>query len=435
MDLLLKNVHVVDPQVDLDETCDVLIRDGLIAQVGNNLQCEGAAERDLEGKVLVPGLVDIHVHLRDPGQEYKEDIETGTRAAAHGGFTGVCCMPNTSPIIDTGAVVEYVRAKAAEVGRCRVYVSGACTLAEKGEALSEMGDMVAHGAVMFTDDGRGVQSTGMMRRVMDYATQFGCSVSSHCQDESLVGKGQVNEGPASTRLGLLGWPAAGEEIQIARDIELSALTGCPLHVQHLSSAHGLDLVRAAKGRGVNVTCEVTPHHMFLTEDCIGDDYDTNFKVNPPLRTKDDAQAIIDGVMDGTVDCIVTDHAPHADHEKAREFELAPFGMTGIETSVGLIVGNLVNTGKITWQRMVELMSINPRRILGVDRVAIEPGCTADITIIDPDAKWTVTKDCFESKSSNCGFIGWDIVGRATDVYVGGVAAMEDGVLTDNRLSL
>lgn len=435
MALLLKNAHVIDPQVGIDEVCEILIRDGVIVEVGHDLVMEKGVERDLGGKVVVPGLVDMHVHLRDPGQEYKEDIATGTRAAAHGGFTDVCCMPNTNPVIDTGAVVEYVRAKAAEVGRCRVHVAGACTAGEKGETLSEMGDMVAHGAVMFTDDGRGVQSAGMMRRVMDYAVQFGKAVSSHCQDESLVGKGQINEGVESTRLGLLGWPAAGEEIQIARDIELSALTGCPIHIQHLSSAHGLDLVRAGKANGVKVTCEVTPHHMFLNEESIGDDYNTYFKVNPPLRTADDAQAVIDAVVDGTVDCIVTDHAPHADHEKAREFELAPFGMTGIETSVGLIVDKLVNTGAITWQRMVELMSVNPRKILGIDRVAIEPGSRGDLTVIDPDLRWTVCEDDFESKSKNCGFTGWEITGRATDVYVGGYATMEDGKITDEPIHL
>ena len=435
MALLLKNAHAIDPQIGLNENCEILIRDGVIVEVGHDLVMEKGVERDLGGKVVVPGLVDIHVHLRDPGQEYKEDIESGTRAAAHGGFTDVCCMPNTNPIIDTGAVVEYVRSKAAEVGKCRVHVAGACTKGEKGEALSEMGDMVAHGAVMFTDDGRGVQSAGMMRRVMDYAAQFGKAVSSHCQDESLVGTGQVNEGYVSTKLGLQGWPSTGEEIQIARDIEISALTGCPIHIQHLSSAHGIELVKRGKADGVSVTCEVTPHHMFLTEDCIGDEYNTFMKVNPPLRTKDDAGAVIAGVVDGTVDCIVTDHAPHAAHEKAREFELAPFGMTGIETSVGAVVGNLVNMGKISWERMVELMSVNPRRIIGIERVAIEPGCRADLTVIDPDLKWTVTKDEFESKAENSGFIGWEMTGRATDVYVGGYATMEDGKLTDEPIHL
>ena len=435
MALLLKNARVVDPQADLDKVCDILIDGDSIAAVGESLAADGADVLDLTGKVAVPGLVDMHVHLRDPGLEYKEDIESGTRAAVHGGFTDVCCMPNTKPVVDTGSVVEYIVSKAGEVGKCRVHVAGACTKGLEGEVLAEMGDMVAHGAVAFTDDGRGVQGAGMMRRVMDYAVQFDKTVMSHCQDEDLVDAGQVNEGPVSTKLGLLGWPSVGEELQISRDIELSALTGCPIHIQHLTTAHGIDIVRAGKARGINVTCEVTPHHMFLTDECIGEDYNTNFKVNPPLRSSADAQAVIEGLLDGTVDCIVTDHAPHADHEKAREFELAPFGMTGIETSLGLVITNLVKPGKLSWGRMVELMSVNPRKILGVERVALEPGCTADLTVIDPDLEWTVTIDDFESKANNSAFIGAQLVGRATDVYVGGYATMEDGAITDEPLHL
>lgn len=433
MALLLKNAHIIDPQVDLDGVCDVLVDGGVIIEVGENLTAEGAEERDLAGKILMPGFVDMHVHLRDPGYEHKEDIATGTRAAAHGGFTDVCCMPNTRPVVDTGAVVEYIRLKASQVGKCRVHVAGACTMGLKGEALSEMGDMVTCGAVAFTDDGRGVQQAGMMRRVMDYAKQFGRVVMSHCQDESLVDAGQVNEGVVSTRLGLLGWPHTGEEIQIQRDIEISSLTDCPIHIQHLSTAHGIDIVRRAKADGIAVTCEVTPHHMFLTDDMIDEDYDTNLKVNPPLRTKGDTEGVIAGVIDGTVDCIVTDHAPHAPHEKAREFELAPFGMTGLETSIGLVITKLVKPGLITWQRMVELMSINPRAILRIDRVAIEPGCRADFTIVDPNEEWTVKTEDFESRSDNSGFLGWELVGRPTDVYVGGNATMTDGKVLDGPI--
>ena len=333
MALLLKNAHVIDPQVGLNETADILVHDGKIVEIGQNLTMEKGVERDLAGKIVVPGLVDMHVHLREPGYEQKEDIASGTRAAAHGGFTAVCCMPNTKPIIDSAVGVEYVKSRAAAVGKCRVHVAGSCSQGLAGETLSEMGDMVAHGAVAFTDDGRGVQGAGMMRRVMDYAAQFDRVVMSHCQDEDLVGAGQVNEGVASTRLGMLGWPAEGEEIQIARDIAICRLTGCPLHVQHLSTARGLELVRAAKAEGLPVTCEVTPHHLFLTEDAIGDDYNTFLKVNPPLRTAEDAAALIEGVVDGTVDAIVTDHAPHTEYEKNCEFELAPFGMTGLETAL------------------------------------------------------------------------------------------------------
>ncbi len=425
MALILKGVRAVDPQVDLDSVCDVLIEDGKIAQIGENLSVQGAEVRDMTGKVLVPGLVDIHVHLREPGYEFKEDIHSGTRAAAHGGFTAVCAMPNTLPVTDTALAVEYTKARAKEVGACRVYISGACTKGLKGESLAEMGDMAAHGAVAFTDDGRGVQGAGMMRRVMDYAAQFNRVVMSHCQDEDLVGTGQVNEGVVSTRLGVAGWPAEGEELQIQRDIALSRLTGCPLHIQHISTERGLNAVRAAKAEGLKVTCEATPHHLFLNEDMIGVDYNTNFKVNPPLRTKNDCKALIEGVADGSVDVIVTDHAPHAAYEKDREFELAPFGMTGIETSVGLILTNLVNPGVITWQRMVELMAVAPREILRVEPITLAAGSVADVTIIDPNLAWTVTEQDFQSKATNSAFIGTNLVGRATDVYVGGQPTMID----------
>ena len=400
MAFLLKSAHVVDPAAGLDEVCDVLIEGDKIAAVASNLEAGDATVLDMSGKYLVPGLVDMHVHLREPGYEHKEDIESGTRAAAKGGFTGVCSMPNTDPVADNGSVIEYVKARAAAVGHCRVFPSGACSRGLKGEALSEMGDMVAHGAVAFTDDGRGVQGAGMMRRCMDYGKMFGKVFMSHCQDEDLVGDGQINEGAVSTRLALLGWPAQGEEIQIARDIELAKLTGAKLHIQHISTAYGLELVRRAKEEGVEVTCEATPHHMFLSEDDLDETYNTSLKVNPPLRTQADAEAIRQGVIDGTVDAIVTDHAPHAAWEKSREFELAPFGMTGLETSLALVLTNMVRTGKMGYDRLVEAMSIAPRRILGLDPVSIHPGSVADITVFDPELTWTVGEDGFESKESS-----------------------------------
>ncbi len=426
MALLLKNARIIDPANNIDLLGDVAIKDGKIAEVGTGLSIEKGVTRDLGGKVVVPGLVDMHVHLREPGYEQKEDIESGTRAAAHGGFTGVCCMPNTKPVLDNAAQVEYVSKRAEEVAKCRVHIAGACSQGLKGETLSEMGDMVAHGAVAFTDDGRGVQDAGMMRLVMDYASMFGCAVMSHCQDEGLVGDGQVNEGVVSTRLGMLGWPAEGEELQIARDVALCRLTGCPLHIQHLTTARGLDLVRAAKAEGLPVTCEVTPHHLFLTEDDIHDDYNTCLKVNPPLRTSDDAAALIEGVADGSIDCIVTDHAPHAAWEKDCEFEVAAFGMTGLETALSLIMTKLVKPGIIDYGRMVELIAINPRKILRLEEVGLRQGATADLTVIDPELSWTVEADGFESKAVNSGFIGCGLVGRATDVYVGGYSTMEEG---------
>ena len=430
MALILKNAHVVDPSVELDGVVDVLIEGDKIARVAENIEVEGAEVRDLSGKYLVPGLVDMHVHLREPGFEHKEDIASGTRAAAKGGFTGVCAMPNTNPVADNGVVISYMIARAAEVGKCRVYPSGAMSKGLKGEIISEMGDMVARGAVAFTDDGRGIQEAGMMRRVMDYGKMFGKVFMSHCQDESLVGAGQVNEGVVSTRLGLLGWPAQGEELQIARDIMMCELTGCPLHIQHISTAAGLDMVRAAKEKGLPVTCEVTPHHLFLSEDDIDSTYNTSLKVNPPLRTQEDREALIEGVKDGSIDAIVTDHAPHAEWEKAHEFEYAPFGMTGLETSLALVLTNLVKPGVIGYSEMVELMAIAPREILGLEPVKIAEGSVADITVFDPTVAWTVNDDEFVSKSKNSGFIGFELEGRATDVYVGGVATLENGEIVE-----
>ncbi len=430
MALLIKGVRAIDPSVGLDDVTDIIVRDGIIVEMGQGLTIDKGIERDYEGKILIPGLVDMHVHLRDPGQEHKEDIASGTRAAAHGGFTAVCCMPNTNPIIDDSVGVDYVLTRAEEVGRCRVHVAGACTKDLAGTTLSEMGDMVAHGAVAFTDDGRGVQAAGMMRRVLDYASMFGKVVMSHCQDEDLVGAGQINEGVASTRLGMLGWPGEGEEVQIARDIALCRLTGCPLHIQHITTAHGLQLVRDAKEEGLPVTCEVTPHHLFLSEDDIHDDYNTYLKVNPPLRTTVDNKALIEGLIDGTIDCIVTDHAPHAAWEKDCEFELAAFGMTGLEAVVGIVLTKLVGEGIITYDRMIELMAVNPRKILGLEEVTLANGSTADFTIIDPQVGWTVSPQDMVSKSKNSGFIGWELVGRATDVYVGGYATMEEGKIIE-----
>lgn len=430
MKSLIKNVRVIDPALSLDEVADILIDGQTIAQVGKNIECADAEIFDRDGCIAVPGLVDIHVHLRDPGQEYKETIETGTAAAAHGGFTGICSMPNTNPTTDNATTIDYVLDKAAQAGHCRVYPSGACTKGLKGESLSEMGDMVLHGAVAFTDDGRGVQNSGVMRRVMDYAKMFNKVVMSHCQDEDLVGPGQVNEGVVSTRLGLAGWPATGEELQIQRDIALSELTGCPIHIQHISSARGVELVREGKARGIQVTCEVTPHHLVLNEDDITTTYNTNLKMNPPLRSKADNAALIEGIKDGTIDCIVTDHAPHADHEKAREFELAPFGMTGLETSLGVILTYLVDPGLITYNELVELMAIKPREILRLDQVTLKQGSVADITIFDPEVTWTVQSDDMYSKSHNSGFLGYTLKGRATDVFVGGTVTCKDGVVVE-----
>lgn len=426
MSLLLKGARVIDPAQGLDGVRDVLIDGDQIEKVGEDISAADAKVVDLSGKVLIPGLIDMHVHLREPGYEYKEDIETGTRAAAHGGFTGIVPMANTSPVCDTGSRVEYIYDRAFEVGYVKVYPVGACTKGLEGTQLAEMGDMARAGAWAFSDDGRGIADSGVMRRVMDYAKMFDTPVLSHCQDASLVGTGVVNEGVASTRLGMAAWPAAGEEIQIARDIALCELTGCALHVQHVTTAAGLDLIRAAKKKGIPVTCEVTPHHLFLDEDAIDTTYNTCLKMNPPLRTKDDCEALIAGIVDGTVDCIATDHAPHATHEKALEFELAPFGTTGLETVIPLVMTNLIATGKVSWGRLVETMAINPRSILHIDQVTIAEGSVADITVIDPDASVKVDRDYFESKANNSAFLGYELKGAASEVVIDGQLVLSDG---------
>jgi dihydroorotase len=429
MNYLIKGVRAIDPAIGLDATRDIAIIDGLIARIDSVIEpTEDMIVLDRSGKIAIPGLVDVHVHLRDPGFEYKETIETGTAAAAHGGFTDICSMANTNPTTDEAALIDYVIDKAREVGHCTVHPSGACTKGLKGEVLAEMGDMVAHGAAAFTDDGRGIQDAGMMRRVMDYAKMFDRAIMSHCQDESLVGGGQVNEGTASTRLGLAGWPAAGEEVQIQRDIALSELTGCPIHIQHLTTARGIDLVRAGKQRGVKVTCEATPHHLVLSDEDITATYDTNLKMNPPLRSKTDNAALIEAVKDGTVDVIATDHAPHAAFEKQREFELAPFGITGLETSFGLVNTYLVKPGHIDYGRLVELMCINPRDILRIPQITLEVGSGADITLFDPDEPWTVKEEDMYSKSQNSPFIGYELTGKPTDVFCKGALTLEDGLV-------
>ncbi len=417
--MLIRNVRSIDPQVGLDDVLDVRIVGKRIAEVGAGLSAGDDEMLDGTGKVLVPGLVDMHVHFREPGFEYKEDIASGVRAATKGGFSDVATMPNTDPVTDTGTSVRYQIDRGIEEKKTRVRPIGALTRGEKGEALAEIGDMIEAGAVGFSDDGHGVQSAGMMRTCMAYVSQFDRAVIAHSEVDSLTKNGVVNEGRASTRLGMFGWPALGEELEIMRDIELCRLTGCPLHVAHISTARSLELVRAAKADGLPVTCEVTPHHLFLTEDDITDAYETNLKMNPPLRTPDDAVALIEGLVDGSIDCIVTDHAPHAKHEKDCEFEIAAFGTIGLETSLPLVLTNLVLPGRLSWQRLVEAMAISPRRILRLDPVKIEAGSRADLTLVDPRATFTVDLDYLESKSTNSAFLGAELTGRPADLFVSG----------------
>ena len=429
MAFLLKGAHAVDPQVGLDGMADILVEGSDIVEVGAGLApADGVEVIDAAGKYLVPGLVDMHVHFRDPGFEYKETIETGSRAAVHGGFTDVATMPNTDPVTDTGTGIRYQIDRARAANLCHVRPIGALTRGQRGEALAEIGDMVMEGACAFSDDGHGVQSAGMMRTCMDYVSQFDRAVLAHCEIESLTTNGVINEGRASTRLGMFGWPALGEEMEIYRDIELCRLTGCPLHIAHISTAKGLELVKAAKAEGLPVTCEVTPHHLFLSEEDITDAFDTSLKMNPPLRLPSDAEALRRGILDGSVDCVVTDHAPHAQHEKDCEWEIAFFGTIGLETSLPLMLNNMVRTGLMSWQRLVEVMAVNPRSALRLRPVSIEAGSRADLTLIDPDREVRVTTDYFESLSKNSAFMGETLVGAATDVFVDGRRVLEGGLV-------
>jgi dihydroorotase len=428
--LLLKNGRLVDPEAGIDQVADMIVRDGRIVEIGQDLSIPKGQTIECAEKIVVPGLVDLHTHLREPGREDEETVASGTRAAAHGGFTAVCAMPNTLPICDTGSKVRFLVERAAETGVVRVHPVGSLTAKQEGEAIAEIGDMVAEGAVAFSDDGRGVQDAGTMRRVMDYAKAFKTVVVSHCEDESLAAGGVVNEGVVSTRLGLAGWPAAAEEIAVARDIRLAELTGCRLHLAHLSTAGSVELVRVAKARGLAVTAEVTPHHLFLDEDAIGRSYDTNFKMNPPLRTAGDREVLVEALLDGTIDCIATDHAPHARHEKELEFELAPFGTTGLETALSLVITHLVEPGRMTWSDVVRVMADAPRAAFGLPAVRLEPGAVADLTIIDPEAKVEVSREWFASKSGNSAFLGATLLGRATDVLVEGRFALKNGKVVD-----
>jgi dihydroorotase len=427
--LLLKGGRVVDPAVGLDAVCDVLIRDGVIVEIGTDLKMAKGETVDCTEKIVLPGLVDAHTHLREPGFEYKEDIASGTRAAAHGGFTAVCAMANTDPVCDTGSKVRFIVERATESGVVRVHPIGAVTKGQKGEGLAEIGDMLAEGAVAFSDDGHPVSSAGMMRVAMEYLKGFGATLISHAEEDSLSCDGVVNEGVISTRLGLPSWPDAAEEVMVARDIRLAELTGCRLHLAHLSTAGSVALVREAKARGLAVTCEVTPHHLFLDEDALLG-YDTNLKMNPPLRTAGDRAALIEAVCDGTVDCIATDHAPHAPHEKELEFELAPFGTTGLETALSLVNTHLVATEKLTWADVARLMAHGPRAALGLPAVTLAAGSVADITIVDPEARVEVTRERFYSKARNSAFLGNKLLGKASDVVVGGYFALRNGKVVE-----
>jgi len=423
MKRLLKGGRVVDPANGRDGIFDILIDGDRIAGVGVNL----AADADTQvidipaGVVITPGLIDMHVHLREPGQEHKETVATGTLSAVTGGFTAVACMPNTSPVNDNAGVTQYVLKKAADANLARVYPIGAVSLGQKGEQLAELGELKEAGCVAVTDDGHPIRTALMARRALEYTKMFDMVVIEHCEDPSLKGDGVAHEGVIASKLGLRGIPGEAESIMAQRDIALAELTGGRIHIAHMSARQTLDAVRVGKARGANVTCEVAPHHFILTDQYLETPvaYDTNTKMNPPLREAADRDAMLQGIVDGSVDVIATDHAPHHYDEKHVEFDRAPFGITGLETCVSLCFDRLVHPGVITLNRLIELLSVNPARILRVAGGAITEGAPADLTLLAPELSVTVEAKRMKSKSKNTPFDGWTLRGGVAATIVGG----------------
>ncbi len=424
MKLIIKNGHLVDPKNNLDESMDILVENGKVAKVGKKISATGVNEIDAKGKIVCPGLIDVHVHLRQPGYEYKETIETGLRAAVKGGFTGVCPMPNTNPIADSRSDMEFMIGEARRLSLINLWPVGAVTLKEEGKELTEFGELKKGGAVALSDDGRPVSDSNILRRALEYAKKFDLVIMVHCQDEGLFCGGCMNEGFVSTCLGLPGIPSESESVEVARDIQLADLTGGRLHFCHISSRRSLELIRHAKSKGSRVTAETCPHYFHLTDESVLN-YNTNAKMNPPLRTKEDVDEVKRSLKDGTVDVISTDHAPHAESEKETEFDKAPFGIIGLETSLPLSL-KLVEEKILPLKELVRKMSLKPAEILKIDRGHLSEGAVADITVFDPNLEWVVEKDKLESKSKNSPFLGWKMRGRATDVLVAGRHVLVDG---------
>ncbi len=417
MKILIKGGRLLDPAHGIDDTLDLLIRDGRIAEIGKNIESADAETLDAGGCLVTPGLIDIHVHLRDPGYEYKEDIVSGTRAAAAGGFTSVACMPNTNPVNDNKAVTQYIRQKAAAEGFANVFPVGSITRGLQGEILAEMGELREAGCVAVTDDGRPVSNGEIMRRAMEYSRSFDLPVITHAEDLSIVAGGVMNDGFVATELGLKGIPWVAEDAMVARDVMLAEFTGARLHVAHVSTRGAVEIIRAAQKRGVHVTCEATPHHFSLTEEAVRG-YDTNAKMNPPLRSGDDVEALRDGLADGTIGVIATDHAPHHQDEKNVEFNIALNGVVGLESALPLTL-RLVEEGVLTLSEAIARLTVGPARALGLDRGTLEVGVAADVTVIDPGLKWTLHADSLVSKSRNTPFDGWQFKGAARYTICGG----------------
>jgi dihydroorotase len=426
--ILIKAGRVIDPSQDLDDNLDVLVSGGSIADVGPSIDGDGAEVIDAKGLVVCPGLVDMHVHLREPGREDEETIESGARAAIAGGFTSIACMPNTSPPIEGEEGVRFVLSKAADAGFARVYPVAAISKGLEGQTLSEIGSAISAGAVGVSDDGMPVRSSAVMRRALEYVRMFDRPVMSHCEDLDLSGGGAMNEGKVSAVLGLKGMPGASEDVSVIRDMTLADLTDSRLHVCHVSTARSLEFIREAKRGGIRVTCEATPHHLVLTDEATRE-FDTNTKMNPPLRDEKDMVALRHGIKAGIIDAIASDHAPHSAEEKDQEFNRAPFGIVGLETSLGLACTCLYHDNVISLPDLVRCMSTNPAQILGTGLGTLQKGAPADITLFDPEREWAVDEARFESKSANTPFSGWNLKGAAVSVLVRGRVLMRDRELT------
>ncbi|MBP7255038.1 MAG: dihydroorotase [Negativicutes bacterium] len=427
MKLLLKSGRVVNPATNFNDMVDILIEDEKIVKIGADLQSDDAEIFDATGLIIAPGLIDMHVHLREPGQEAKEDIGSGTRAAAAGGITTVACMPNTSPVIDNSVLVQGIAQRAQQDGVVKVKVVGALSKGQEGKELAEIGDMLEAGAVAITDDGHYVDSAKLLMNGLDYIARYDLPIISHAEDNTLTEDGVMHEGAVSAMLGMKGRPAVAEDIAVSRDILLAEYTNARIHIAHISSKGAVELVRQAKKRGVKVTAEVTPHHLTLTDEEIKN-FNVAAKVCPPLRSQDHVQAMIEGLKDGTIDAIVTDHSPHAFEEKDREFKFAPNGFTGMETSLGVILTNLYHTGIMTIDEIIEKMSVAPAKILKLDAGNIEIGKIADLTVIDPEKTWKVDSNKFYSRGKFTPYDGVELKGKAVATIVNGKIVMENGII-------
>ena len=428
--LHIKGGRVIDPANNIDEVRDIFAVDGRIVASPSQEQKDLAEVVDASGKIVAPGLVDIHVHFREPGQTHKEDIRTGTRAAAAGGFTTCVCMPNTSPVCDNAGTIQLIQDSIARNALVNVFPTGCITIGMKGENLAPIGSLKNAGAIAITDDGLCVQDNQLMRKALEYCHMFGLTVMDHCQDVSLTRGSVMNEGEVSVRLGLTGWPAAAEDLIVARNIILSRLTGAHVHMQHISSAGSVELLRQAKKEGVKVTGEAMPHHMALTDECLAA-YDANFKMNPPLRTEADRQAVIEGLLDGALDIIATDHAPHTDYEKDVELDQAPFGIIGLETCLGVCLDVLYRSNTASLSDIIAWLTHKPAKILELDSGTLSDGVPADICIFDPDEKWTVSRDTLHGRSINSPWLGKELQGRILTTIVNGKKVFENNTILDS----